>query len=81
MPMPKDPTPSDRAPQQSAPYYMPSPFPAPAPEPAPKRSRKALWTLLGLVLVGVAKYVLSSQGVPAPLVEQAAETIREVLPK
>lgn len=80
---PKEPTPSDRAPQQSAPFSMPSPFPAPEPSPAPppKRGRKALWTVIGVVLVAAAKYLLASQGVPAPLVEDAAQQIRDALPK
>jgi hypothetical protein len=74
----KEPTPSDRAPQQSAPFSMPSPFPAPEP---PKRSRKALWTVVGLVLVAAAKLFLTSQGVPVPLIDEAAQTIRDALPK
>jgi hypothetical protein len=79
---PKDPTPSDRAPQQSAPFVMPSPFPAPEPSPEPpKRGRKALWTVVGLVLVAAAKYFLASQGVPVPIVDEAAHTIRDALPK
>lgn len=79
---PKEPTPSDRAPRQSAPFSMPSPFPAPEPSPeAPKRSRKAIWTVLGLLAIAAAKYFLAAQGVPAPLVDEAAHTIRDALPK
>jgi hypothetical protein len=75
--MPKEPTPSDRAP-----FSMPSPFPAPDSSPAPaKRGRKAIWTVLGLVLVAAAKYFLASQGVPVPIVDEAAQTIRDALPK
>jgi len=77
---PKEPTPSDRAPQQSAPFSMPSPFPAPEPSP-PRRSRKAIWTVLGLLAVAAAKYFLASQGVPVPIVDEAAQTIRDALPK
>ena len=82
---PKPPTPSDRAPNVSAPFQMPSPFPAPEPEPAPKRGRKALWTVLTVLLAAAAKYFLATQGVPAPvaapLVDEATKQLEHVLPK
>jgi hypothetical protein len=58
---------------------MPSPFPAP--EPAPRRGRKALWAVLGVLLGVAAKYFLASHGLPAPLVDEAAQGLRDALPK
>jgi hypothetical protein len=80
---PKEPAPSSPLPQ-GAPFSMPSPFPAPAPEPEPTpptRGRKAVWTVVGLLLVAAAKYFLASQGVPAPLVDEAAQQIQHALPR
>jgi hypothetical protein len=83
--MPKDPTPSDRAPQQSAPFSMPSPFPAPEAdsEPPPRRGRAkvTIWTIVGIVLASAAQYFLNSHGVPAPVVDGAARAIHDALPK
>ena len=79
---PKPPTPSDRAPNVSAPFQMPSPFPAPDPEPSPaKRGRKAVWTVAVLVLAAAAKIFLARYGVPAPLVDEAAQQLQHALPK
>lgn len=77
----QNPAPS-ATPPQGVPFSMPSPFPAPDPEPAPpKRGRTAIWTVVGLVLVAAAKYFLTSQGVPAPIVEDAAHAIHDALPR
>lgn len=82
MPDPKQPTPSDRAPTQSAPFEMPSPFPAPeAPAKPSSARRKALWGVLGVVLVAAAKWFLTSQGVPVPLVDEAARQLQHALPQ
>ena len=66
---------------QSEPFQMPSPFPAPE----PRRSSAKLWTIVGIVLgtalATAAQQLLTSHGVPAPVVEGAARAIQDALPK
>jgi hypothetical protein len=79
--MPKEPTPSDRAPQQSAPFSMPSPFPAQAHTRRSRAKGATVWTIVGMVLASAVQYFLNSHGVPAPVVDDAARVIRDALPK
>lgn len=81
----KEPTPSDRAPNQSAPFVMPSPFAAPdAPTLRQRAGGATVWTVLGIVLgtalATAVQSFLTSHGVPAPVVDQAAREIQNVLP-
>jgi hypothetical protein len=75
---PKEPTPSVRAPQQSAPFSMPSPFPAPA---RPRRAKRAVWAAVGVALAAAVQWFLASRGVPAPVIEGAGRALQDVLAK
>lgn len=70
---PTEPTPSDRA-----------PTPAPPEPEAPGKLQRAkgatVWTILGIVLAAALQYLLSSHGVPTPMVDEAARALQQVLP-
>lgn len=78
---PTEPTPSDRAPQPSAPSVMPSPFPEPeAPGKLQRAKGATVWTVLGIVLATALQYLLTSHGVPAPVADEAARALQQALP-
>ena len=75
---PKPPTPSDRAPNMSAPFEMESPFPAPQ---RPSRRRAVtVWTIVGAIAAGALQWFLTSHGVPAPVVDEATRQLQHALP-
>lgn len=75
---PKEPTPSDRVPT-SAPFTIPSPFPA---RPRRGRARRVtVWTIVGAVAAGALQWLLSSRGVPAPVVDEAGKALQRALPR
>lgn len=77
---PTEPTPSDRAPT-SAPPVLPSSPPEPeAPGKLQRAKGATVWTILGIVLAAALQYLLTSRGVPPPVVDEAARALQQVLP-
>jgi hypothetical protein len=78
---PKEPTPSDRAPQH-APFPLHAPFARPNLRTRRRRAKRAtVWTALAFVLAAAAEWFLGSRGVPAPIVEGAGRAIHDALPR
>ena len=75
-----------KSPPESPPFSMRSPFPAPVslePERRPSRIERAkvptFWAVVGVVLGAAVQYLLTSRGVPAPVVDAAAKAVQQQL--
>lgn len=75
-----------KSPPESRPFQMPSPFAVPVslqPEKRPSRIDRAkvptFWAVVGVVLGAAVQYLLSSRGVPAPVVDAAARAVQQQL--
>lgn len=73
----KEPAPSSPLPQ-GAPFEMASPFPE---QQRPSRRRSVtVWTIVGAIAAGALQWFLTSHGVPAPVVDEAARQLQHAIP-
>lgn len=75
-----------KAPPESRPFQMPSPFAVPVslqPEKRPSVAQRAkvptFWAVVGVVLGAAVQYLMSSHGVPPQVVDAAARAVQQQL--